>query len=1306
MPSRELTYRVNIDVGTARQQARAIRQSIESELRNVSVATVNPRTAGTGNLSNVANAANKSLASLNKTLGIFGVVLGAHQLVQFAGRLADLSTEAARATKSFEVLSGSAGKAIGSVSAIQNAGQGAIDSLAAIKIGTIAASLGLAHTSNEFERLTRVARLIASASPVINDVGEALNQLSLFASNEKSFARADQLVLGAQEVRDRMKELRQENDLLTGSQAKLEASMQLVEEKLGATLNTIEAAATGYERLKVAITEARLAAAAGGIGAAIQGTAGFLANSVNELNVLFSGVDAQASVIQEALKSVTTAYQNQANILSNTPLFGDALKKDRLQVVGQLQEVQQIFALATGALGEDPSLIGYQQQIKDIVVEITRWGFATDGQLAALRRLYDELENQKLLNAPSIAVATEAEKAAAIATARAASIIEAQGAIDTSLESRAQKSADIVGIDQTIATLKEQKALVDSAITDLINSAITDPDEIALRLSQIESQATGFFDAIEERASSVQIDFGGIDTALGQFSGGFVDFLPGMDDMRDRLVDLQTELQFTSEITQEQADELAYLEAAAAAAGGEAVFLDGVVADLGTSFLATNEEASALIDAMYQSAAAYLAGQISAEQYAGITAALGGQLLALASEAGVATGAILQLISAQSGLSGTSGFTVGSNRGSAIAQRIATQNQERERRQQRQDAERAAKEAAREAERAAKRAGQELERGAKKAADELRGALNSVPGLFGASAVTQGQLDLAAGGVPQNFADDYVRRLKDEVFNGHDWQDVSIDEAKAALEKVGIEASDDAKLAFQQFADAWENSILFSDESNLDFINQGAVQLALDMQDKAKQGQENIYALFGVAIDDAVSAVGAGITAAGGSGSVETGYTIPIQAELIPANGNLTGIPTLGGISPVLDVAAIQGQLNTLALPAFTIDTSALVDQLTTDLAAQEAPSITVQANIDTAALATTLSQIGSQSLIIPISAALNDESFLSVFEKIQSTRATIAVNTALDIAAFAALFEKVQSTKVTITGSVGSFGVDVAALDDLDIIGTGAAIRVKSSIAKAISTTGFDNGQIVAPIATGLAAAINTQVRGSSDYFRNIGRTVSGLILAGTNFSTAVPDARASNPIANQLLGETTRQFNESINLFIAAGNVPAQSVLSGFQAGFVGTAPDARANTGIAYSLIGEVNRQFGETQNFFYSAGLVPAHSVLDGFQSAFSVSNPDGTTKSSLITGMLDSVTQGIRANSENFRQRGATIATDMQFGFANQFGNEDFKNSIIFAGELMAGYLKQGILRNLNGVADAISSKVMDDLSSELEAPIQ
>lgn len=179
--------------------------------------------------------------------------------------------------------------------------------------------------------------------------------------------------------------------------------------------------------------------------------------------------------------------------------------------------------------------------------------------------------------------------------------------------------------------------------------------------------------------------------------------------------------------------------------------------------------------------------------------------------------------------------------GAQVQGDIARQN--REAAEKRAEADKRAAEAAqREWTAAAKAAQREFESAAKAARSEFESALRGVPGLFGTSQVTADQMKLAELGVPQNFADNYLRRLTDEVLNKVEHADVDIGDA---ARRAGISPSLPAEAILELFKQSWESGALFADPRNLELINQQAVMQTLAQRRQAQAGQQNIFDFFG-----------------------------------------------------------------------------------------------------------------------------------------------------------------------------------------------------------------------------------------------------------------------------------------------------------------------------------------------------------------------------------------------------------------------------------------------------------------------------
>ena len=136
--------------------------------------------------------------------------------------------------------------------------------------------------------------------------------------------------------------------------------------------------------------------------------------------------------------------------------------------------------------------------------------------------------------------------------------------------------------------------------------------------------------------------------------------------------------------------------------------------------------------------------------------------------------------------------------------------------------------------------------GAKELEDAMRTAARNTPGLFSTSEVTQEQMDLAKLGIPQTFADDWIRRLTDEVVNGVDWADADI---KDAAMRAGIDPGLPAKVILDMVKAQWNDQSFFANADNLELVNMAAIQEQMRKDAAAKLGNENLLAFLGIPSD-------------------------------------------------------------------------------------------------------------------------------------------------------------------------------------------------------------------------------------------------------------------------------------------------------------------------------------------------------------------------------------------------------------------------------------------------------------------------
>ncbi len=463
-----------------------------------------------------------------------------------------------------------------------------------------------------------------------------------------------------------------------------------------------------------------------------------------------------------------------------------------------------------------------------------------------------------------------------------------QGVRD-SATSGASKLVEQFGVEEANRILEQQLQQIEITFQRFQRGGIRSGPLLDLGIADLQNQIAAQVDGIIAEADRLQegANFdqavSQINTALGQLNTGSFDGAEGIAAIRDELISLASSLSYSGAATDEQAARINYLAAVAFAASDSTSYLGQAQAILGIEFLNTNDYVGALTTEMSILDAAYANGSISASYHAAALIALVTEIYAAAQAAGVAAPQLAQLLALKNALQASSaGVAVGpdAGRGDAAArlailreraiagQARREQLRDQQRAAQKENAkaqEKAARDTAKGFKSAASSAAKDFNNAAKstksafeKAAQTLEAALRKVPGLFGKSEVTQEQLDLAKAGGSNNFADDYLRRLRDEVENGKDWADVSIEGAKEALGRIGIIAGGSQEQILAQFEEAWTNSSLFADKANLALINQDAVRQQLQIQDKIKQGQQNILDLFGATVDGVMAGVKAG----------------------------------------------------------------------------------------------------------------------------------------------------------------------------------------------------------------------------------------------------------------------------------------------------------------------------------------------------------------------------------------------------------------------------------------------------------------
>lgn len=1366
MPSRELVYRISINTATAKREAGNIRAAFERELRQIKVGAldtsslktatdqarqlrqelenVKPPNVGNGGAGGFLGKGIDDTVGQLKSLALGYVgVQGAIAAIGKAVDLAELDTQARRANKSFEILSKGADMAKVNIYAIQTAAGGATTSLEAINVGAQAASLGLAKTSAGFAELARASRIVTQVSPIIKDQGEALTQLALFASNAASYARADQLGLAAGEVRDRIEELRKTYGDLDDSQLKLMASTQLLEQKFGALLNSTESQATGLEKLRAAYGELQVAVAGAGTAGFVQNAAGDIASAFNQLTVRIQGTDAPLAVLIENLRRAAM----EANAIQDADPLNGLLPNSIMgfEIVsdpGNIDKVRKALEEATKGVQDGiPGANDYLAKVTEIAVAVDNANAATADQVTEVRRLQAAYQSMLQYGTAAAAQQAAAAKARADEETRQSRIYDQQGSIEQALSTRAQKASQApgVGIEAAIAEYQKQRQAAKEAIDQLVASGVSNAGEIAINVSAIIAELTAPFDELEARASQgFTIDVSALDSvgaALSNISAGFVDFLPGIESARTELISLSDELAITGQLSDEQAARLEYLSTVAYAVADGSSQLGLVVGELGGAFLESNSYAAELVTQLYLAEAAYRSNQIGAGEYAGMTTVLSGRLLTLAQAAGIATGELYALNQAQADMSNLSGFGAGQQVGGSIAQRIQTQQAASGREQNRREMERYNTAVARQQETSAKRAGKALEDGAKKASDTLKNALDKVPGLFSTTDVTEKDMKDAGMGIYADKADEKLRRLRDEVENDKDWADVSIEDAKASIEKLGIKAANTKEGILSQFEDLWNSQALWADMSNIEqWIDKGAVEQQMVLQQKSEEGRNNIYKFFGVQIDEATSAA----TGGGGAAPAPVAppklvdidpYTDGMQTgldEYVDKNGQLIQeqIANAPGLMVDLDKLFAPGAgLNVATTGAMSVAAPAaqLQSASMSALSSQKQGTAASQA----LAITPTLPADAAEKLALEFGDQLSKQAAVFVSHGtsiggnlLSGLSAAISVNakgeTQVDVAGFIAgnLAAQAQTFIAQGTGIATLIGQGI----DEGLAGAGSTATIAPTIHPAFVVDEVEKQNIISAVGaivptvnvalalsaeagtlTTLTQSINTSIRTIQPDIKREGATAAQMLAAG--ITTALGSTDTPIDVATPLITALTTNLGANAALFATPGTMVAQLIMAAILANMQGgqQAEGGEGGGPIASALVTNLMTQFATAAPMFTAAGIVPAQIVEAGF-------------KGHVYTGMADnlqaSINQAIGAKAAEFIQTGSYIGGWIQQGINSAFTTEVNLSFAVNAGASWGTAFMKGALTAVGGgtLVQAISDKVVTDIANEMEQP--
>lgn len=310
-------------------------------------------------------------------------VQGAQQILQQAEAFAELGTQVRRTELGFTVLSGGAQQAEARLNAIKEASGGAITNLRAMEVGEQAAGLGLANTTQQLTNLTQAGREISLISPKIHDIGDAIQFLDQ-ASAGLRYRSLIQLGLTADEVKAKMKSLQDANAGMTDQQAFLASSIDLLNTKYGGLLQSTDAQASGFEKLKTAIADAYEELAKGPGSKAIDTGAGIASGVIQSARVAAGSTDVEAE--KQSLDELIALRKQAANELANIPLLGPHLAEG----VSNLETLKQTFTTLNSLIAAGvPGLEDYQKQVQAAIqTSIQGFNVPTE-QIANLKSIGD-----------------------------------------------------------------------------------------------------------------------------------------------------------------------------------------------------------------------------------------------------------------------------------------------------------------------------------------------------------------------------------------------------------------------------------------------------------------------------------------------------------------------------------------------------------------------------------------------------------------------------------------------------------------------------------------------------------------------------------------------------------------------------------------------------------------------------------------------------------------------------------------------------------------------------------------------------
>ena len=457
---------------------------------------------------------------------------------------------------------------------------------------------------------------------------------------------------------------------------------------------------------------------------------------------------------------------------------------------------------------------------------------------------------------------------------------------------------------------------------------------------------------------------------------------------------------------------------------------------------------------------------------------------------------------------------------------------------------------------------------------QLESALRSVSGVFDASAVTAQDLADAKAGKYTEKADEYLRRLRDEIQTGKDWEDVSVEDA---AKRLGIDAaSTTAEEVLRQFEAAWNDSSLFAGGANMDLFNTEAIEREVERQKASKAGEEAIISYF-----EALYGPGVAQEALGYQSSPGGSYARPYAATDAP------GALTVNGIDPESLDRLLTGQDIEIAV------TPTLAEGSAADLMAEYAAALRLQIE-NNGSVSKDLMQ-GGRVLAGYIRTGMGQtlkgdggdpdqinstSSLMAEFASLLRTGAdnehvvakALAAGSQLGNLVGAGLLNSVAATEAD-DGIAAAYldAIERQFLSEAGAVAAGSiGVTIKSGIAASLM-----NGETLPPIAQAMLRAMEAQVASeeNSTAAMGIGAKYRALITAGLLASGSVSEpGAAGTSLAMEYLTTIERQFL-SQEASEKAGAI-AGTIKGGISAGLM----NAESMPPVAMSMLAAIRAQTG--------------------------------------------------------------------------------------------------------------------------------